>query len=94
MKRTLGMSIENLLEHPDVRRTERDGRTLYVAADIVAALVDSAHPGEYWEDLKQLEPALARWVETTATRASRWTRSTLTACYAWSSRSPRRARSD
>jgi hypothetical protein len=64
MKRTLGLSIESLLEHPNVRRTERDGRTLYVAADIVAALVDSAHPADYWDDLKHLEPALARWVET------------------------------
>ena len=64
MKRTVGMSIENLLEHPHVRRAERDGRTLYAAADVVAALVESAHPAEYWEDLKQLEPALARWVET------------------------------
>ena len=60
----IGMSIENLLQHPHVRRTERDQRTLYVAADVVAVLVDSAHPAEYWEDLKHLEPALARWVET------------------------------
>ena len=64
MKRMAGLSIENLLEHPHVRRSERDGRTLYVAADVVAALVDSAHPAEYWDDLKQLEPGLARWVET------------------------------
>ena len=64
MKRILGLSIESLLEHPKVRRVKRDGRTLFVAADVVAVLVDSAHPAEYWEDLKQLEPALARWVET------------------------------
>src|SRR5687767_11015282 len=64
MKRILGLSIDNHLEHPEVRRVEREGRALFVAADVLAVLVDSAHPAEYWEDLKQLEPALARWVES------------------------------
>ena len=41
MKRTLPLSIEGLLQLPQVRRTERVGRTLYVAAVFVAAVQDA-----------------------------------------------------
>ena len=64
MKRRMGLSIDNLLEHEQIRRFEHLGRTFYAAQDVVAVLTESAHPAEYWEDLKLLEPAISRWVET------------------------------
>ena len=51
--------INGLLNSERVRRVERDGRTFYAAVDVVAVLTDSRHPAQYWEDLKQREPALA-----------------------------------
>ena len=66
MKRLLGLNIEALLEHRQVRKFDRgDGRLRYAAADVVAVLADSGHPDELWDDLKKREPALARWVEMT-----------------------------
>ena len=65
MKRQLGLSIDALLEHPQVRRFDRNARRCFAAADVVAVLTDDPNPRQAWEDLKQREPRFALWVETT-----------------------------
>src|SRR5687768_5110962 len=62
-KRTPQTGLNALLQGDQVRRVERDGRTLYAAVDVVAVLSGSQHPAECWADLKLREPALASLVE-------------------------------
>jgi len=47
-----------------IRQIEHQGENWYAVADIVAALTESAHPLELWNDLKQREPNLASLVES------------------------------
>src|SRR5687768_14055145 len=56
--------LNALLHGPAVRRFERNGRTLYAAADVVGALAETTSAAEYWNDLKTREPVLADVVET------------------------------
>ena len=59
-KRTSQGGFAALLNGETVRRVlAQDGRTLYAAVDVVAALSGSRQPAEYWADLKVREPALA-----------------------------------
>src|SRR5207244_4410021 len=49
-----------LLHGEQVRRAlTQDGRTLYAAVDVVAALSGARQPAEYWADLKVRERGLA-----------------------------------
>jgi hypothetical protein len=49
-----------LLNSEQVRRAlTHEGRTLYAAVDVVAALSGARQPAEFWADLKVREPALA-----------------------------------
>jgi hypothetical protein len=57
-KRTTNGSLNALLNGDAVRRTQLDGRTLYAAVDVVAALTHGRQPAVYWADLKTREPAL------------------------------------
>jgi DNA-damage-inducible protein D len=50
--------VQSVLNDPRVRHVEHDGRTLYVAADVVAVLGESEHPAELWADLKESQPAV------------------------------------
>lgn len=55
------VGIWALLEGDAVRRAlQVDGSTLYAAVDVIAALIDSVPPVEYWEQIKHHEPHLAR----------------------------------
>jgi hypothetical protein len=59
--------LSNLLGADVVRRTlTQDGRTLYAAVDIVAAMSGSRQPAEYWADLKVREPGLMKIVQPMA----------------------------
>jgi DNA-damage-inducible protein D len=59
-KRTSQGGFAALLSGETVRRVlTQEGRTLYAAVDVVAALSGSRQPAEYWADLKVREPALA-----------------------------------
>jgi hypothetical protein len=59
-KRTSQGGFAALLNGETVRRVlTQEGRTLYAAVDVVAALSGSRQPAEYWADLKLREPALA-----------------------------------
>src|SRR3954462_3935135 len=59
-KRTSQGGFAALLSGEAVRRVlTQEGRTLYAAVDLVAALSGSRQPAEYWADLKVREPALA-----------------------------------
>src|SRR4051812_46269569 len=55
--------LRDLLQAPNVRRAERDGRTFYSAVDVITALTDSAHAATQWEDLKKHESVLDLSVE-------------------------------
>ena len=58
--RTTQGGLNVLLSSEQVRRVlTEDGRTLYAAVDVVAALSGARQPSEYWADLKVREPALA-----------------------------------
>src|SRR4051812_27087814 len=50
--------LRDLLQAPNVRRAERDGRTFYAAVDVIAALTDSAHAAAQWADIKRHESPL------------------------------------
>src|SRR3954452_14440989 len=54
----------SLLTADHIRRCDVDGRRLYAAVDIVAALADTRDPALCWSDLKRREPQLAKLVET------------------------------
>jgi DNA-damage-inducible protein D len=59
-KRTTQGGFNVLLNSEQVRRAlTQEGRTLYAAMDVVAALSGSRQPAEYWADLKVREPGLA-----------------------------------
>jgi len=59
-KRSSQGGFAALLSGETVRRVlTQEGRTLYAAVDVVAALSGSRQPAEYWADLKVREPALA-----------------------------------
>lgn len=59
-KRTNQGGFIALLNGEQVRRSlKQDGRTLYAAIDVVAALSGARQPAEYWSDLKIREPGLA-----------------------------------
>lgn len=60
-------ALKTLLSDPTIDRTQQQGRQLYNAIDVVAALTHSAHPGELWADLKVREPALARLADVLET---------------------------
>ena len=52
--------FSTLLSDEAVRRVQDpDGRVLYAAEDVVAALTATADPAKYWADLKMREPGLA-----------------------------------
>ena len=61
-KRTSGGGFGALLNGEQVRRAQQDGRTLYAAVDVVAALGASRRAAEYWTGLKANEPAVAAMV--------------------------------
>src|SRR5690349_21133128 len=52
-----------LLDGVQVRRVEHDGEMVFAAVDVVASLVETQYPCEYWQDLKGRESALERLVE-------------------------------
>ncbi len=52
------VTINTLLESEQVRRVWRDDRWFYSAVDVVRLLTGSIEPAQYWDDLKQREPAL------------------------------------
>ena len=56
--------LRSLLAGEDVRRYDVDGRRLFAAVDVIAALADTTQPEQYWSDLKRREPQLANLVET------------------------------
>ncbi len=58
-KRPTQTGLNALLHGDSVRRVELEGRTLYAAVDVVAALTNSQHAAKYLADLKVREPALA-----------------------------------
>ena len=60
-------ALNTLLSDPKIDRAQQEGQTLYSAIDVVAALSESAHPGELWADLKGREPVLARLAEVLET---------------------------
>src|SRR5215207_243959 len=55
--------LRAVLESEKVRRSTRDGQTLYAAVDVVAILADTEDAAQYWADLKVREPVLAEVVE-------------------------------
>ena len=57
--------VQHLLNDPRVRRVEVEGKFFFAAADVAAALADSAHPAELWQDLLSHRPALASQVIAT-----------------------------
>ena len=58
-RRTTHGGFSTLLSDEAVRRVEdQDGRVLYAAEDVVAALTGTADPAKYWTDLKMRELAL------------------------------------
>ena len=57
------IGLKALVEGDLVRRATRDGRTLFAATDVVAALVDAPAVSEAWETAKRAEPELAKRVE-------------------------------
>lgn len=56
--------LKSLIDGTRVRRTRVEGEVLYAIVDAVSSLAETAEPGEYWNDLKQREPALASLAET------------------------------
>ena len=58
--------VQHLLNDERVRRVQHEGRTLFAAADVAAALAETEHAAELWADLKRREPALAAQVQATA----------------------------
>jgi hypothetical protein len=55
--------LRGVLHGEQVRRRVVDGRTVYAAVDVVAALADTREPAQYWADLKVREPALGHLAE-------------------------------
>ena len=51
--------LNALLGNEQVRRTQQEGKVLFAAVDVVAALTNVRQPAAYWADLKTREPALA-----------------------------------
>lgn len=76
-KPSIYTNVFNLLNSELIRRTEQEGRTFYVAVDLVAALSDSRHPDELLADLQGREPQLARLLETVKNPASDADQATL-----------------
>ena len=63
IKKAPKTGVHALLADERIRRwTMGDGATVYAAQDIVAVLTDTAHPEEFWADLKVREPYLAHRV--------------------------------
>ena len=63
IKKAPKTGVHALLADERIRRwTMEDGATVYAAQDIVAVLTDTAHPEEFWADLKVREPYLAHRV--------------------------------
>jgi hypothetical protein len=59
MRRKTGTTtIQRLLGDERIRKTQLGECTFYAAADVVAALSDSGHSAEEWNELKHLEPVL------------------------------------
>jgi hypothetical protein len=59
MNRKIGTAtIDHLLQYELIRKTQLDDKTLYAAADVVAALTDRADAQAEWEELKDFEPSL------------------------------------
>jgi DNA-damage-inducible protein D len=56
-------TISALLEQPTVRKVGYEDQAYYSVEDLIAALTESAHPAEYWADLKRRETALASQCE-------------------------------
>ena len=58
-KRSTHGGLNALLSGDPVRRTQQEGKLLFAAVDVVAALTGGRQPAVYWADLKTREPALA-----------------------------------
>lgn len=58
-KRTGNGGFGTLLNGEQVRRVQHEGRTLYMAVDVVAALGVSRRAEQYWTNLKDQGPAVA-----------------------------------
>jgi hypothetical protein len=58
--------LRSLLASDEVRRYDIDGRRLFAAVDVIAALADTTQPQQYWSDLKAREPQLANLVDGTS----------------------------
>jgi DNA-damage-inducible protein D len=62
-KRTTEQGLRDLLNSDRIRRFDRDGQTVYAAADVVAFLNGGGSDGQTWVDLAGREPALAKAAE-------------------------------
>jgi hypothetical protein len=58
-----GSVLTRLLNSEQVRQVVWEDRPLYAVVDLIAALADSTHPDEFWNDLKQREPRLENLAE-------------------------------
>ena len=54
------VELTRLTSNEQVRRVVREGKTWFVASDVVKTLVNTRRPAQAWEVLKQREPQLAQ----------------------------------
>jgi hypothetical protein len=59
MKQSSSPALPAPLRNGKIRQTNRDGRTLYAAVDVVAALTNPSDAAGTWSELKRHEPAVA-----------------------------------
>jgi DNA-damage-inducible protein D len=59
IKRNTHGGLNTLLNAEQVRRTQREGKVVFAAIDVVAALTTGQQPERVWADLKTREPVLA-----------------------------------
>src|SRR5687767_2340481 len=57
-KRTI-FTINRLLRGDLVRRVEREGKTWFALNDVLAALVPTDQPQQFWHELTQREPQVS-----------------------------------
>jgi DNA-damage-inducible protein D len=62
-KRATGTGLKGLLGSDAIRRFDREGRTVYAAADVVAYLNEGESSRTSWAELKHREAGLARMAE-------------------------------
>ena len=59
VKRNTHGGLNGLLGSEQVRRVQQEGKILFAAVDVVAALTNGRQPERVWADLKTREPGLA-----------------------------------